>query len=120
MSRKREGPSSVTVRSPFTKGLSLAASASAALEAGYPSAKSSADRRVAAARVDQDLGVPLGIRERRERTVHPCEPYGAGHERGRIELAVGQHVERVAELEWRITEHEPQVELLVDRHRWAD
>ena len=36
---------------------------------------------------------------------------------GGVDLAVGEHVQRVAELQRRVAEDEAQVDLLVDRHR---
>ena len=50
----------------------------------------------------------------------PRQPHGPGHERPRVDLALGDHVQRVAELQRRVAEHEPQIDLLGDRHRRAD
>ena len=47
----------------------------------------------------------------------PSSPTVAGDQRPRVDLALGEHVQRVAELERRVADHEAQVDLLVDRHR---
>ena len=54
-----------------------------------------------------------------ERGVDAVEPDLAGDQRPRVDLALGEHVQRVAELERRVADHEAQVDLLVDRHRRA-
>src|SRR3954447_2342118 len=59
-------------------------------------------------RVDEDLRVQVGARERGECRVAPVEPDGAGDERLRVERAVRQHVQRVAELDRAVAEDEPQ------------
>src|SRR5215208_8304842 len=61
--------------------------------------------------VDQNLGVRLGIAERVEGIVDAVEPDGPGDKRGDVDLAVGDHVQRVAEFHWRVTEYEAQVDL---------
>ena len=66
--------------------------------------------------VNQDLGVRLGIAERVEGVLDAVQPDGPGDQRGDVDLAVGEHVERVAELERRIAEHEAQVNLFRNRH----
>ena len=47
----------------------------------------------------------------------PSSPTRAGHQRGGVQLAVGEHVQGVAEFQWRVTEYEAQVDLLADRQR---
>ena len=47
----------------------------------------------------------------------PARPTVAGDHRARVDLPLGEHVQRVAELERRVADHEAQVDLLVDRHR---
>ena len=78
---------------------------------------SGSDSRDRAGRVDQDLRVPLGVAERVERGGDPVEPDGAGDQRRRVDLAVRDQVQGLAELVRLVGEDEPQVDLLVDRHR---
>ena len=58
--------------------------------------------------------------ERGERVLDSVQPHHAGDERAGIDVALGEHVQRVAELERRVAEHEAQVDLLVDGHRGRD
>lgn len=70
----------------------------------------------AAARVDVDLAVDLGIAERGERDVDAIEL----HRRGDLVARGRRRARRLCalrrELEWRTAEHEPQVDFLVQRH----
>ena len=66
--------------------------------------------------VDDDLCVGFGVAERVERVVDPVEADGAGDEWGGVDLAVGEEVEGVAELEWSVADDETQVDFLVDGH----
>ena len=59
----------------------------------------------------------LGVAERVNTASTPSSPTVPVIERPRIDLALAQHVERVAELERRVGQHEAQVDLLVDRQR---
>src|SRR4051812_38383237 len=74
----------------------------------------------AAGRVDEDLRVDVRAAERAEGFVDTVQADGAGDERLRVEGAVGQHVQGVAELDRAVAEDEAQVDLLVDGHRRAD
>ena len=63
------------------------------------------------------LACVSGSAECAERRLHPVEPDHAGdHARG-VHLALGEHLQGVAELERRVADDEAQVDLLVDRHR---
>jgi hypothetical protein len=61
------------------------------------------------ARVDQCLGVLLGILERGECVVDAVEPDGSSHDRSAINFALGDHMQRVAEFERGISEDETTV-----------
>jgi len=50
--------------------------------------------------------VPLGIAERAERGLDALQADLAGDERPRVDLALGEHVQAVAELERRVAEHD--------------
>ncbi len=59
-----------------------------------------------APRIDEDLGLRLWVAEREERCVDALETDLAGDERAGIDLAFGEHVQRVAELQRRVPDHE--------------
>ena len=61
--------------------------------------------------IDEDLGVRLGIAKGIERSRHARESHGPGEQRRAVDLALGQHVQGVAEFQWRVTEYEAQVDL---------
>nr|WP_233565614.1 hypothetical protein [Cellulomonas sp. PhB143] len=71
-------------------------------------------------RVDEDLRVRLRVGERVERACDPRQPDPPGHQRRCVELPVRQRVQRVAELQGRVADDEPQVELLVHREGRTD
>ena len=76
-------------------------------------------RRPAGGRSGSSRG-PRGRRARRTRRSTPSRPTRPGDDRRGVDLALGEQVQRVAELERRVADHEAQVDLLVDRHRRAD
>src|SRR4051812_21309531 len=93
------------------------AGGAAAAAQAVRTAASALRRGRGALRGGQDLRVLLGIAERAERGIDAGQPDLAGDQRPRVDLALGEHVQRVAELQRRVADDEAQVDLLVDRHR---
>ena len=62
----------------------------------------------------------LRVTQRVEGAGDPVEPDRSGEERRRVDFAVGEHVEGLAELRRGVAEDEAQVDLLVDGERRAN
>src|SRR5437667_8597483 len=71
-------------------------------------------------RLDQDLRVRVGARERLEGARHAVHPHPSRDQRRDGDAPLGDVGERARELLWRVAEHELQRQLLVDAVHGAD